>query len=51
MGLVATCTTSASAWSIIKGMYMSGTRAHNVNTRIALTTMKKGSDSIVMSHP
>jgi hypothetical protein len=46
MGQVAICTTSASAWSIIEGMYMSETRARSVNTYIALATMKKGSDSI-----
>jgi hypothetical protein len=46
MGQVAICTTAASVWSIIGGMYTSGTRARSVNTHIALTTMKKGNDSI-----
>jgi hypothetical protein len=46
MGQVAICTTAASAWGIIEGMYTLGTRARSVNTRIALATIKKGSDSI-----
>jgi hypothetical protein len=46
MGQVTIYTTSASAWSVIEGMYTSGTCAHSVNTCIALATMKKGSDSI-----
>jgi hypothetical protein len=46
IGQVAICTTTASAWGVIKGTYTSGTHAHNVNIRIALATMKRGNDLI-----
>jgi hypothetical protein len=47
MGQVTICTTAASAWGIIEGMYTSGTRPRSVNIRIALATMKRGNDSII----
>uniref|UniRef100_A0A0E0FBI9 Retroviral polymerase SH3-like domain-containing protein n=1 Tax=Oryza meridionalis TaxID=40149 RepID=A0A0E0FBI9_9ORYZ len=39
---VATCDTAAETWSTIKGMYSTHTRARCINTRFALTNMKKG---------
>jgi hypothetical protein len=45
-GQVAICTTSASAWGVIEGMYSFETRARSINTHIALTTMKMGNNSI-----
>jgi hypothetical protein len=47
MAQVVICTTAASAWTIIEGMFTSGTRARSVNIRISLATMKKGNDSII----
>jgi hypothetical protein len=46
MGQLAICTTTALAWGVIEGMYISGTRTRSVNIRIALTTMKRGNDLI-----
>jgi hypothetical protein len=43
---VAICTTVASAWGVIEGMYASGTRAGTDYIRISLATMKKGNNSI-----
>lgn len=39
---VATYETAAEVWGIIKQMYTSHTRARSINTRIALTTTKRG---------
>jgi hypothetical protein len=44
---VRACRTAAETWAVIAGNFMSATRAHTVNSRIALTTTKKGDLSIV----
>jgi hypothetical protein len=41
MAQVMVCTTAASTWVIIEGMFTSGTCARSVNIRISLATMKK----------
>jgi hypothetical protein len=46
MGHVAIYNTVASAWGIIEGMFTSRTRAHSINIRIMLATMKKGNNLI-----
>lgn len=44
---VATKTTAADVWAALTTMFSSQTRAHVVNTRLALATAKKGSQTIV----
>jgi hypothetical protein len=42
MKQISHCNTSASLWKALEELCASQTRAHAVNTRIALATMKKG---------
>jgi hypothetical protein len=46
MAQVAVCTTVASTWGVIEGMYASRTHARTVNIRISLAMMKKGNNFI-----
>ena len=43
---VAHCTKAAAAWTAIREMFLSQTQANIVNTRIALSTTKKGTATI-----
>jgi hypothetical protein len=43
---IATKATAAAAWREIEGLFSSQTRAHVVNTRLALATMQKGSSTM-----
>nr|XP_044393840.1 uncharacterized protein LOC123117053 [Triticum aestivum] len=43
---VAHCDTTAKAWAAIREIFISQTQAHVVNTRIALSTTKKGNSTM-----
>lgn len=44
--LISSCKTAAEAWAVIEANFSSVTKAHSINTRIALATTRKGSLSI-----
>jgi hypothetical protein len=44
---VRVCHTIVETWTVIEGNFTSATRARTINSRIALTTTKKGELSIV----
>lgn len=44
---VAACATAASAWKMIEGMFSSMTRVRCINTRLSLTTLKKGEMTVI----